>query len=199
MKANFWMLFFITLIIIVITGVFGGLASRVPNLAGLINLMAFVFQLFIGIGLIKISLKLCDGQPIEINDLFSGYRLFWKYLAVSILVGLIVLGGFILLIVPGIIWAIKYQFTQYLVVDKNMGVIEAIKRSGLMTKNEKWNLFLFGLLLGLINIAGAIVFGVGLFATIPTTMIAAAFVYRKLASAEGAMEVLSDKTPAPVA
>jgi hypothetical protein len=43
------------------------------------------------------------------------------------------------------------------------------------------HLFLFGLALGGINILGALVFFVGLFATIPTSMVAYAYVYRTLA------------------
>ncbi len=52
----------------------------------------------------------------------------------------------------------------------------------------KWDLFLFGLLLGLINFVGALVFLIGLFATIPTTMVAYAYVYRHLAGREASAE-----------
>ena len=41
----------------------------------------------------------------------------------SLLVGVIVSIGFILLIVPGIVFACKLAFTPYLVVDRKMGVI----------------------------------------------------------------------------
>ncbi|MCL5432716.1 MAG: DUF975 family protein [Patescibacteria group bacterium] len=146
----------------------------------ILNFAFWVLQMVVGIGLIKIYLRFIDSQEAKYSDLFSYYRLFFKYLAGSILSGLIVFAGFILLIVPGIIWAIKYQFVAYLIVDKNMGPIEALKNSGKITKGVKWNLFLFGLLLGLINIAGMLALGIGLFLTIPTTMLATAYVYRKL-------------------
>jgi len=42
------------------------------------------------------------------------------------------------------------------------------------------DLFLFNLLLILINLLGAICLLIGLFVTIPTTMVAWAFVYRRL-------------------
>ncbi|MCL5439210.1 MAG: DUF975 family protein [Patescibacteria group bacterium] len=148
----------------------------------IINLAFWVLQTIIGIGLIKIYLKFIDGQKPKYSDLFSYYRLFFKYLIGSILSGLIVLAGFILLIVPGIIWSIKYQFTTYLIVDKDMSPVAALKKSGAITKGSKWNLFLFGLLLGLINILGVIALGVGLFITIPITMLATAYVYRKLSA-----------------
>lgn len=58
--------------------------------------------------------------------------------------------------------------------------MEAIKKSGEITMGSKGKLFWFGLLLGLINIAGAICLLIGLFITIPVTMVAMVYVYRKL-------------------
>ena len=131
-------------------------------------------------GLIKIALRFCDKEKGEFAELFSCFPLFFKYLFGSILCMLIVLGGMILLIIPGIIWSIKFQFFTYFIIDKGLGPIEALKRSSAITKGAKWDLFIFGLLLGLINLLGALCLLVGLFATIPTTIVAMAFVYRKL-------------------
>jgi uncharacterized membrane protein len=88
--------------------------------------------------------------------------------------------GFVFLIVPGIYLAVKYQFYDYLIVDKGMGPIEAIKRSGVLTEGVKWNLVLFWLALVGINILGMIALGVGLIATVPVSWLANAYVYRRL-------------------
>ena len=132
-------------------------------------------------GLIKITLKLLDKKETEINDLFSCSKYFINFVASGILYGLIILGGFILLIVPGIIWSIKYKFFGYFIIDKGMGPVEALKASANITQGAKWDLFLFGILLALINLLGALALLVGLFVTIPTTLIATTYVYRKLA------------------
>ncbi len=58
--------------------------------------------------------------------------------------------------------------------------IEALKKSSAMTKGAKWDLFLFGLLIGCIALLGALALLIGLFAAFPTILIAKAFVYRKL-------------------
>jgi len=141
---------------------------------------ASVLSTLISIGLIKIALRFCDQEKGKFSDLLAHHRLFFKYLSGLILYNLIVLGGLILLIVPGIIWGIKFWFYDYFIVDKGLGPIEALKKSSAITKGAKWNLFIFFLLLGLINLVGVIFLLVGLFATIPTTMVAMAFVYRKL-------------------
>ncbi len=140
----------------------------------------FVLPIVIWLGFVKIALRFCDGEKGRFSDLFSQYRLFFKYLFASILFGLIVIGGMLLFIVPGIIWGIKFWFFDYFIVDKGLGPIEALKRSSAITKGMKWDLLGFGFTLGVINLLGALFLLVGLFVTIPTTMIALVFVYRKL-------------------
>jgi len=184
MKSNLG--FFIGLLIVVglIYFIPGSIAELLEEnaliLSIIINIACWVLDMVIQMGLIRISLRFCDNEKGEFADLFSCFPLFFKYLLGSILYGLITLGGMILLIIPGIIWAIKFQFFSYFIVDKGLGPIEALKRSSAITRGAKWDLFLFGLLLGLINLLGAICLFIGLFATIPTAMVAMAFVYRKL-------------------
>lgn len=148
---------------------------------GVIFQIADIFlTIVISIGLVKIALRFCDNEKGSLSDLFSQYRLSFHYLLASILYALIVFGGLFLLIIPGIIWGIKFWFYDYFIVDKGLGPIEAFKRSSAITKGIKWNLFVFVLLLLVINLLGALFLLIGLFATIPTTMVATAFVYRKL-------------------
>ncbi len=146
------------------------------------GIVSWVIGLFFSMAFIRISLKLVDGQKPEFTDLWASYRLFWKFLGGYILYFLIVLGGLILLIVPGIIWAIKYSLFGFLIIDREMGPVEAIKASGRLTQDAKGDLFLLALLFIGITILGALACVVGLFAAIPTVMIAHAYVYRKLAA-----------------
>ena len=144
------------------------------------GMMGWLVQTLISIGVIKTSLKLAGGEKGNLRDLYLGYPLFLRYLGASILYSLMVLAGTLLLIVPGIIWSIQFQFYGYLIVDQGLGPIEALKRSSAMTKGAKGDLFLYGLLALCIVLAGALCLFVGLFAAIPTVIIATAFVYRKL-------------------
>jgi len=148
----------------------------------LLTIVGFALSIIFSLGLIKISLEICDGKEPKISDLFSQYRLFFRFLFASILKSLICLFGFILLIIPGIILSIRLSFFDYLIVDKNSRIVESLKKSWEITKDNTWNLFLLYLLLGLINLLGFFALIIGLFWSIPTTMIAEAFVYRKLSS-----------------
>lgn len=144
---------------------------------------AWLLRKLFDLGVIQSTLNVVDGKKPVLSDLFARTEILLKAIAGDILYGLIVLAGMVLLIVPGIIWAIKYQYYSYLIVDKGMGPLEALKESGKITQGVKWDLFIFDLLLGLINILGAILVLVGLLITIPLTMVAGAYVYRKLAHA----------------
>ena len=93
---------------------------------------------------------------------------------------LIILGGLLLLVVPGLIWGVKYQFAPFLIVDRNCGIKAALRESAGITTGVKWELFLFFLLVMGINLVGLLAFGIGIFTTLPATMIAYTFVYRKL-------------------
>jgi hypothetical protein len=155
-----------------------------PALSLFLNVVYYFGSIIFGIGLIRIYLKLCDNQEPQFQDLYlgQGLKLWLSYLVTSLLYILIVLGGLILILVPGIIWAIRFQYCQYLVIDKGLGPVEALRKSSAITMGQKRELFVFGLLLFLINILGFLAFFFGLFITMPLTMIAAASVYRKLLS-----------------
>ena len=127
-----------------------------------------------------IALKVIDGQKPKLEDLYKSYPLFVNYLLASILVGLMVVAGLILLVIPGIYLALKYQFTLFLVVDKKMKVMDAIKKSGEMTEGKLMDLLGLALVAILITMLGALALGVGLLVSTPVTMLAYAYVYRQL-------------------
>lgn len=143
-------------------------------------LIILFISLTIRMGIIKITLKIHDNEKPEFKDLVNYYPLFLNYLIASIISGIVIFFGLIFFIIPGIILAIKLFFFSYFIVDKKAGPLEALKKSWQMTKGKKWNLFLFFFLLMLINILGFLCLIIGLFVTIPITLMAIAFVYRKL-------------------
>jgi uncharacterized membrane protein len=149
-------------------------------LAFLGALVKFLLSLIFDLGLIKISLKFCDNEEPKFSDLISQYKLVFRYFVASILQSLIVIFGFLLFIIPGIIFSIRFGFYGYLIVDKNSKIVESLKKSWQITRGNTLNLFLFYILLGLINVLGFLALIIGLFWSIPTTMLANAFVYRKL-------------------
>jgi uncharacterized membrane protein len=125
-------------------------------------------------------LEAAMGDRLEIKDIFAAFQNYWNAVLASLLVNVIILVGFILLIVPGIIFACKLAFVHYLVVDEKMGAIEAIKGSWRMTNGHAWQVFLIGLLAIPISIAGLICFGVGIILAVMWVSLAFASLYHAI-------------------
>lgn len=147
------------------------------------KLLVRALGLLLGMVATRVSLDIHDKGTADLSKLGDLAGLLPSYLGGKILYGLIVLVGMILLIVPGIIAAYMFLYVGYLIVDKGLGPIEALKASKSLTDGVKMDLFLFSLVMALVNLAGMLVVFVGLLATIPTTLMAAAYVYRKLSPA----------------
>lgn len=156
------------------------ISKNFPITAIILSVLSGIISIIIDMGMIKIGLDFVKKKSSKIKELFLQHPKFWRYLGATILYALIIIGGLILFIVPGIIWAIKYQFYGYFIIEKDKGIKEAIKESGKITEGVKWDLLLFNALVILINLVGVITFGIGLVFTIPTTQIATAYMYKKL-------------------
>lgn len=111
-----------------------------------------------------VFLKAVRREKIEIKDMFSVFeRNYWNAVLAGFIVGIIVFFGIIMLIVPGIIFGVRLAFVQYLIIDRKMEAMEAIKTSWEMTRGHGWQIFWMGLLAIPIFLAGLILLFVGAF------------------------------------
>ncbi|MDX9703209.1 MAG: hypothetical protein RBU23_09215 [Candidatus Auribacterota bacterium] len=191
--AQNWLLLFgawVTIIVISIIGtqVVGGVAMwcarNIPLIGFLFfpvySIFIFLLQVYLMCGMLRIVLKIYGDEEVSFADLFSGLPYLKVYSVATFLYGLIVSVGLLLLIVPGVIWSIKYVFFHFLVLDKQMQAIDSLKKSSRITDGVKWKLFLFFILMYLFNIAGVCLLFVGLFFTIPMSFLALAYIYHEL-------------------
>jgi uncharacterized membrane protein len=108
-------------------------------------------------------LKAVRREKIEIKDMFAVFeRNYWNAVIAGLVTTIIIVIGFFMLIVPGIIFACRLAFVPFLVIDQKMEAMEALKTSWAMTKGHGWTVFFMGLLAFLIVIAGflVLIFGV---------------------------------------
>lgn len=88
------------------------------------------------------SLKLLRGQKAEIEQLFDGFNNFANTFVAYLLVMLFTLLWTLLLIVPGIIAAIRYSQTFFILADNpKLKGNEARKQSMAMMQGYKWKYF----------------------------------------------------------
>lgn len=158
-------------------------SNNLDGLYYILSFVAFVLGLSMGVGFVKIILKLVDGEEAKYGDLFSkDIMIILKLIVMGIVTGVIVVLGFIFLIVPGLILAVRLSLSTYYLIDKNLGPIEAMKASWNATRGNVWNLFGLGLYNFFVILAGALALLIGLIWAIPTVALAHAYVYKKLSS-----------------
>lgn len=139
---------------------------------------------------VTFSLAYAQKKTFSLDDLFEGltFRKFAYYFLAFLLAGIAVFGGLILLIVPGVIIAVRASLIRYIAVERELKPVEAFRESFRLTKGHGWRILGFGFLTVLINILGALCLLVGLFYTLPLTMIAFTIFYKKLAGKDAPSE-----------
>ena len=131
------------------------------------------------------------------DDIFAGFtfKKFIYYVCVAFLVAVSVIGGLILLIVPGIIFAVRLMFAKYIAVETGIKPMDALRESKRITNGYRWQLFWFSVVIILINILGLLCLIVGIFYTAPLSAIATGIIYKKL-SQKASAETVVDSAPA---
>ncbi len=111
-----------------------------------------------------VFLKAVRNDNYEIKDAFACFgKNYFEIMLANLLVTIIVMAGFILLIIPGIIFAVKLAFVPYLVMDKEMKAMDAIKASWEMTKGYGWQIFFLCVISFFIIIGGLLLLVIGIF------------------------------------
>ncbi|HVI60719.1 MAG TPA: hypothetical protein VM535_01040, partial [Candidatus Saccharimonadales bacterium] len=96
----------------------------------LLVIALFVFFMIVAPAMVFAQLKAAQGSKVDIDAAFQqGKKFLWRFWGLSIVVGLIILGGFILLIVPGFFMIKRYLLAPYYLVDKDLSIGEAMRAS----------------------------------------------------------------------
>jgi uncharacterized membrane protein len=198
-KKRPWFFIGATVVILFAYGVVGAITNGIdamlgatpeePSLiGGLVNL---ALSTFVGMGVLAFFIVAHDNpETVDLSALWHPQS-FWKFLAVSILTGLAIGIGFVLLIVPGILAMIFFMFASIIVIDKDLGPIEAMKASMAIGRGYRWSLLGLIALTTLIMIVGVLALLVGLLVAIPVVALAFIHAYRVLSGTDG-------RTPLPV-
>jgi len=165
---------------VVSTFVFTAIAGDNTLVLNLLNIIYIVVVMVFTIGVVKEGLLILAGKKPTYANLFKHWNLFINYFIVNILYLALSLGGLLLLIFPGVIWALKFSLAPILVIDKKMKPIEALKESARLTMGAKWDLLGFYGVLVFVEVLGILLLLVGAIVTIPVAWIALLYGYRHL-------------------
>jgi len=179
-KENLGLLVGVTFVVMIISGAAGGATEVIEQAAlqagglGMYIIVALacfvgeqVLQSFLWIGQIQIFLKLARGQRAEFSDLFSGGPYLLPMIGIWFLMTLAITAGLVLLIVPGIILALMWWPTYYLIAEGRCGVMESFSIAGRITQQNWGAAFVLFILSILLIIAGLLACCVGVLFAAP--------------------------------
>ncbi len=163
-----------------------------------------ILTVLIHIGIFKIGLDLVDGKKARLDDFLHHPNLFWKFVFMSIISGVVLFLSFIIPVAGGFFLALAFHKISYItlgflgiipagyilltffyapaiLVDTDSTVVQSFKRAAKISRGNRWSImgFIFALLV--VNALGAIAFGVGLLISAPIAFLSYLTLYRKLA------------------
>lgn len=102
------------------------------------------------------QLDAAEGRRLDFAVLWATVReLGWRLLGLYIIVGISVVVGLFLLVVPGIILIRRYFLAPYVMLDKKLGILDSMQKSTDLSKvnpGSIWGVLGVMLLIGMINI-----------------------------------------------
>lgn len=125
------------------------------------SLVTGLLTIPLSIGLIQAAHAAWNGTKLTLSQSLEGAgRLFPGMFGMSFLIGLGVILGLILLVVPGVFLALVWSVAGPLKVLEGRAATEAMSRSADLTKNNRWAILGVYLIYTLICIAAAVVIAI---------------------------------------
>ena len=157
-----------------VSGVVGSVGMGIGSVA-LSGALAFGFN--------RTMVQLYRGQTPAFDTYFDGFRTYLPTLVAFLLTGAILLFGFVLLVIPGIIAAIGLSQVFYVLQDQpELGAEGAVRESWRLTwtNGNMWKVFGMMFLCVFVTLAGMAALVVGLFFAIPLVGVMTAGLYEEL-------------------
>ena len=126
------------------------------------NLTSLIFAPPLAIGMTIFSLNISRDNTPEIDNLFIPFKTSWvNSILAYLMMGILVVVGFILLIIPGIIASLMFSQVFFIMgEDKEIGAYDTLVKSMHMIKGYKWKFF--RILLRLMGLAILCLFTLGI-------------------------------------
>ena len=116
--------------------------SGLQAIPGLGTIGSFIIGGPMAVGLATFALSLARNEESRFEQIFEGFQDFSRHMIAYLMMILFVFIGFILLIIPGIIWGIGYSQTFFILSeDKEISANDALKKSTAMMEGNKWKYF----------------------------------------------------------
>lgn len=144
------------------------------------EIVLFVYGAFVQAATLSGILDIADGRPVTVGSFFRP-RNFGAVILAALLVGLLSGIGYLLCIIPGVVFTFFAMFTIAFVVDRNLPAFEALKASFTTVRSDIGSALLSWLVQALLMVAGIFACGVGILVGAPLALLIQVYTYRRLA------------------
>lgn len=173
-KGNIGMYFVCMLIVSAISSAL----SFIPRVGGI---LAFLFSAPMTLAFARIHLNMTKGEKVELKELLESFNDFGRSVLLNLLIVVFTILWSFLLIVPGIIKAISYSMSFYIMADnQDMDAFEALNESKRMMEGHKWEYFVLIISFILWWLLGAITCGLAFIYVEPYQNVTLANFYNKI-------------------
>ncbi|MDG2194329.1 MAG: DUF975 family protein [Polaribacter sp.] len=164
---------------------YGIIVGAIAAMAEYSSIMSLVTLLIAGpftLGVAIFSLAISRDEDARFEQIFAGFHNFGAslgaYLGAYLLMIVFTFLWTLLLIIPGIIAAISYAMTFYILADdESIGAMEAIDKSKEMMHGHKWDYFVLMLMYLGLGVLCLLTCGIGFFWLIPFVQVTNAKFY----------------------
>ena len=153
--------------------------------AGYLPFISTIISGPMSVGLIIFSLAISRKQNPQLSQIFDGFKKFGVALGAYLLQTIFIFLWSLLLIIPGIIAALSYAMTFYIIAENDsIGPLEAIRKSKEIMQGNKWKLFCLGCRFIGWSLLCMLTIGIGILWLTPYIMISYAKFYDDLVKKE---------------
>lgn len=158
--GSIWKILIIALGISLAAGVVFGISFNSMD-ADFLDSLLGILMVPLGIGTTAFFISLIESTDFEAKDLFKYYHDFVKIIGVTVLMGLVIMLGYICFIIPGIILTFSYSLVPIILIKKpELGIVETLKYSREKMQGHKLDAFVLGLSFIGWAILGTLTFGI---------------------------------------
>lgn len=118
-------------------------------------------------GFFILANKIDRGEKIGLNDFTLSFNNYFQLFTLNLLMWIIISAGTLLLILPGLYFAISYIFSWFFSWFYSVEAAEALRLSRRVVSGNFWQIALLCLVLVCLLILGGMAFGIGILLALP--------------------------------
>lgn len=135
---------------------------------GVVQILYFLTSALVTISAVVALGKIVNGGELSFKKTYkSAWKNYWMLLLLSVVLTLIYVFGFLLLIIPGMIFIVWFAFSRFMAIEKGLGIKQSLLKSKELVKGIYWKvlgrLIVFGAFTVLVQMVLSVIpYGLGL-------------------------------------